>query len=357
MNFSLLNFDFLNTLSTVFYVLLAIGVLLFMVTIHELGHYTAGKILKFKINEFSIGFGKALWSKTNKSGEKVSLRLVPLGGYCAFEGEDENSDNPKAFNNQKPWKRLIVLFSGVLFNFLSAILFSAILLTFVGYSNIVQVASIETADWNLNTQIEVGDVIYGANGNEFSYFEDEYLSSVIADTEIGGSIDLLIERDGVKQTVTVVKYDTTEFIDSVAVGRIGITMQNYKFNVFESFIRAFPLTVSFAYKVLYFLVMLIIGSLSLSQVGGPLTTIGAIATYTKMSFANLLVLMPLISANLAVFNLLPFPALDGARMVFVGLEWIRKKPINRKIEGYIHFGGLVVLFAFIIIVDLIHIFS
>ena len=357
MNFSLLNFDFLNALSMVFYIILAVAVLLLMVTIHELGHYTAGKILKFKINEFSVGFGKALWSKTNKSGEKVSLRLVPLGGYCAFEGEDEDSNNPEAFNNQKPWKRLIVLFSGVLFNFLSAIIFSFILLTFVGYPSVVRVTELEVAPWNLNTQIEVGDVVYGVNNKEFSYFDEEYLSSVIDNTAIGDSIDLLIERDGVRQTITVTKYDTTELIDSIAVGRIGITMENYKFNIFEAFIRSFPLTISFAYKVLYFLVMLIIGSLALSQVGGPITTIGAIATYTKLNFANLLLLMPLISANLAVFNLLPFPALDGARMVFVGLEWIRKKPINRKVEGYIHFGGLVILFAFIIIIDLIHIFS
>ena len=99
-----------------------------MVLIHELGHYVAGKILKFKINEFSIGFGKAIFSKTKKSGEKFSLRIFPLGGYCAFEGENEDgTDNPQAFNNQKPWKRLIVLFMGAFFNFLSAIIFSFIL--------------------------------------------------------------------------------------------------------------------------------------------------------------------------------------------------------------------------------------
>ena len=106
MNISILNATFLGGLSTAMYIAIAIAALLLMVTIHELGHYTAGKMLKFKINEFSIGFGKSLWSKTNKSGEKISLRLIPLGGYCAFEGEDEDSNNPAAFNNQKPWKSL-----------------------------------------------------------------------------------------------------------------------------------------------------------------------------------------------------------------------------------------------------------
>ena len=111
------------------YILLAIVVLLFMVMIHELGHYVAGKILKFKINEFSVGFGPKLLQKTKKNGEKITLRALPLGGYCAFEGEDEEgNETPEAFNNQKPWKRLIVLFSGAFFNFLSGIIFSFILL-------------------------------------------------------------------------------------------------------------------------------------------------------------------------------------------------------------------------------------
>ena len=102
-------------------VLLAFVVLLFMITIHELGHYTAGKLLKFKINEFAIGMGPKLLSKKTKSGEVLSLRAFPLGGFCAFEGENEEGDNASSFNKQKPWKRIIVLFSGALFNFLSAI--------------------------------------------------------------------------------------------------------------------------------------------------------------------------------------------------------------------------------------------
>jgi len=125
------------------YITIAILVLLFMVLIHELGHYIAGKILKFKINEFSVGFGPKIFQKKNKSGELISLRAFPLGGYCAFEGEtEENKDNPQAFNNQKPWKRLIVLFSGAFFNFLSGIIFSFILLISSGY-DLVEVKTID----------------------------------------------------------------------------------------------------------------------------------------------------------------------------------------------------------------------
>ena len=109
-------------------IIVALLALVVMVVIHELGHYSMGKLFDFKINEFAIGFGPPMFKKKLKGGEDFSIRPVPLGGFCAFEGEDEDNSDPRAFNNQKPWKRLIVLFSGAFFNFLSAIIFSFVLL-------------------------------------------------------------------------------------------------------------------------------------------------------------------------------------------------------------------------------------
>ncbi|MBR5226963.1 MAG: site-2 protease family protein, partial [Clostridia bacterium] len=124
----------------VVYILCALLVLMLMILIHELGHYIVGRKLGFKITEFSIGFGKAIWQKTNKRGEKISLRILPLGGYCAFYGEDDGEadkltdpNDPKLFNNQKPWKRILVYLAGVTFNFISAIIFAFILLVSTGY--------------------------------------------------------------------------------------------------------------------------------------------------------------------------------------------------------------------------------
>ena len=117
----------------ILFILLAILILLVLITVHELGHYLAGKLLKFKINEFSIGFGKALYQKEMKSGELFAIRLVPLGGYCAFAGEEEtDSNNKEAFTNQKPWKRILVFLAGVTFNFATAVFFSFILSISVG---------------------------------------------------------------------------------------------------------------------------------------------------------------------------------------------------------------------------------
>ncbi len=115
-------------------VLIAISALMIMVMFHEMGHYIAGKTLGFKINEFSIGFGKAIYSRKAKSGEKFSIRMIPLGGFCAFEGEDEDNVSDMAFNNQKPWKRVIVLVSGVIFNVITAVIVFAILFMSIGYA-------------------------------------------------------------------------------------------------------------------------------------------------------------------------------------------------------------------------------
>jgi len=423
--------SFSSVITYALYILLAICVLLFMITVHEFGHYTAGKLLKFKINEFSIGFGKAIFSKTKKNGEKFSLRIFPLGGYCAFEGEDEDKENVEgSFNSQKPWKRLIVLFMGAFFNFLSAIIFSVIFLMAFGYSDRIQVKTVDTPafveiqniDW-----LKEGDVIHAVNGKETNFLYDEYFTTLISDFDVnedfivsvyrnGQNVDLNIKKswfacesevdgvygklyalDGVNFNYAV---DTTstpgqykiyninspaqtftadadgivtvqEIRDGIAISetfyladnagdisisssRIGVTTQNYKYGFFEAIGRSFYFCFAWAYKILIILWQIISGQVALSNVGGTVTTIVTIAEVSQSSIANLLLLIPLISINLAVFNLLPFPALDGARMVFVLIEWIRKKPINRKVEGTIHFIGLCILLAFVFIVDILH---
>lgn len=407
-----------------------------MITVHEFGHYTAGKLLKFKINEFSIGFGKAIFSKTKKNGEKFSLRVFPLGGYCAFEGEDEEEtkSSPDAFNNQKAWKRLIVLFMGAFFNFLSAIIFAVVFLMVFGYSDRVQVTnvvkpeSVESYNWLME-----GDVIYAVNGKETNFVYDEYFVTLIEQYDVGNaennnfvvsvyrngkSVDLniwkswiecekqssdagnksaLFSIDGVNYNYKV-KYegglykfynvnsthDNTFTVDSstnlVTIGsqtflvgnidqventndlsvislssvKVGVKTQNYKYGFFEAIGRSFVFCFGWAWKILIILWQLLTGKVALTSMGGTVTTVVTIAQVTQTNISSLLLLIPLISINLAVFNLLPFPALDGARMVFVLIEMIRKKPINRKIEGIIHFAGLMVLLGFVLLVDILH---
>ena len=163
---------------TFLYILLAIVVLLFMVLVHELGHYIAGKILKFKITEFSIGFGKAIFSHTSKkTGEKFSLRIFPLGGYCSFYGEEEDGKgDEQSFNNQKPWKRIIVFLAGVTMNFITAIIFSWILLCTVGYDT-PQIIGYSN---NINVGVfEEGDIVRSVDGTKIDFaFGDTFNSAI-----------------------------------------------------------------------------------------------------------------------------------------------------------------------------------
>lgn len=177
----------------ILYILLAIVVLMLMVLIHELGHYLVGKKLGFKITEFSIGFGKVLWQKTSKDGEKISLRAFPLGGYCAFYDEDglereeneANKDNPDYFTNKHPFKRILVFLAGIAFNFISAIIFSFILLVAFGYGNIYVVTDINpyfkqsyAPETGLHL-IENRDKILQIDGKDISYIWGNTIENMI----------------------------------------------------------------------------------------------------------------------------------------------------------------------------------
>ena len=361
-----------GVLNYILYIVLALCALLFLVMIHELGHYIAGKLLGFKINEFAIGFGPKILQKKKKNGEYFTLRAIPLGGYCAFEGEDEDGSSPDAFNKQKPWKRLIVLFSGVLFNFLTAIIFSFILLTSFGYEK-VEVTKVEKTSINYNILYE-GDIIYGINGEDFDFVHDKYFSSLISDYtkkaefkntfvidgETYSAIPMNVKRDGKKIELDVRLRKVVDgdeeywtFVNATEDGKeFGI--DNYKSTFFEAIGESWTFSFRWSYKILLILGDLFTGGIPLTDLGGPVTTIKVMADTTQQDISFLFVLLPVIAVNLAVFNILPIPSLDGARMVFVFIEWIRRKPINRDIEGRIHTIGLFALLGLVVIVDVLH---
>ncbi len=367
--------SFASVMTTVLYVILAIVVLMVMITIHELGHYTIGKIFKFKINEFSIGFGKAIFSHKCKSGEIFSIRLIPLGGYCAFAGEDEDAkDVEGAFNTKPPWQRLLVQLGGVLFNFLSAIVFAFILLVSFGYD----IYKVDNVGAQYQAQAEAGhydivqssDVILAVDDKKVSFVEGNTFTGLIENYKVGDTFSLTVRRDGQEIVLdNVTKYyrinEEGQYIDKEGsvisleeadkTGVLGVTqISPYRYSFIEAVGNCVPLTGAMAWKVLEFLGQLITGKVGLSDVGGPITTISTMAEYSQTNIANLFVFLPFIAVNLAVFNILPIPSLDGARMVFTTIEWIRRKPINRKVEGCIHFVGLMLLLAFVVIVDIYH---
>jgi len=362
----------------VLYILLAIVILLLMVLIHEFGHYIAGKILKFKITEFSIGFGFPIFSKTSKkTGEKFSFRIFPLGGYCSFEGDEDDgsSTSPTAFNNQKPWKRIIVFLAGVTANFITAIIFSWVLLCSVGY-DVPQIVRFNEAYAN---PFQVGDVITHIEGQKIDFaFGENYVPLVEKQKErakifyedesyVEGTqftFEMTVNRSGNIEKLNIVVYPHEDIVNGNSEVNYYIGLESgknetpctkaYVYDAWSGFCRSFEMAFGFAWVVLKSLWMLITFQIPITEMGGTITTISTIATMASQSLSYLLIFIPLIAANLAVFNILPFPALDGSHVLFTLIEWIRGKPINRKIENIIHFVGLCILFGFVIIVDILH---
>ena len=371
MNF-LLMASFSEIFGYVLYVLIAVLVLLAMITVHELGHYISGKIFGFGIEEFAIGFGPKLYSKTKKDGEKFSIRLLPLGGFCAFKGEDQEDSDPTAFNNKKPWQRLIVLLSGAFMNYVFSLLIITLMFGIYGHSALVAYKVDKTPSvYGEEYQLKERDVILKANGKNVYMLTD--LMTAIADKKAGDEVPFTIIRNRQKTNVTIklnadtnfknveevedlcsalgiiytIDEDTGEILDS------GLRTTGVKLGFFHTLGRSFEYSFKLAGTVLTVFRQLITGSLGIGSVGGTVTTISVTAEAIKTGgLWSLLNIASFIGVNLAIFNVLPFPALDGSRAVFTVIEWIRKKPVNRRVEGIIHTFGLVFLLAFALLVDL-----
>lgn len=415
------------------YVLLALLALMAMIVVHELGHYTAGKLLGFKIDEFAIGFGPKIFKRKNKkTGELFSIRPFPIGGFCAFHGEDadgalldENGNqvkdangniikDPDAFNNQKPWKRLIVLFSGAFMNFLSAILIITIYFSAYGQPLPYVVGTYDVPSYQ--NVFEQGDVLLSVNGKQINLMAQEDLDNVFK--KVGDTAQFRVLRNGkrIKITaskffydpfedgdyiyavdgkkldtpvayadylatvesndafiVTVVRYDEKGEICEQSTMKVqkgtnpedangfysygfGITrtIARAKLPFFLAFGRAWSFCFFIVFKILASFGALITGKMGIEGAGGTITTIITMAKVSALGFDSFMYVVAIISANLAVMNLLPFPALDGSRMLFTLIEMIFKKPVPRKVEAVIHTVGLVLLLVLAVFLDVFH---
>ena len=387
-------------------VVLAIVILLVMVTVHEFGHYVAGKILNFKINEFSVGFGPAIFKKrSKKTGELFSLRVVPLGGYCAFDGEDEieTTDNKKEksqetaevfedmtatvervetverteevkpreqadeypepkgvrFNDQAPWKRIIVLVAGATMNYLLALLL--IILTFATLGQPMYKIAEPREGKTMSAVYEVGDIIESIDGEKV-YMITDYMDAISGKKQ-GESVTVTVIRGETRVNLSVTLEQDAEFVNMSdtgallgALGLDGLYTVTVKHGFFDTIGRSFAYSWKIGGTVLRSLGELLTGKLGLDSMGGPVTTITVTAQAASSSMLQFLNISALIGVNLAVFNLLPVPALDGSKVVFCLIEWIRKKPINRNVEAIIHLVGIIALFAFAILVDILQLF-
>ena len=387
-----------NFLKNVGSIALAIGILLAMVTVHEFGHYIVGKLLKFKITEFSVGFGPAIFKKrSKKSGELFALRVVPLGGYCAFDGEDEYEEEtdetaenaeteqeetqaqteqypePKGerFNDQAPWKRILVLIAGATMNYLLALVLIIAMFAGIGrplYSVVVEKPNTDTAtvatvaeisaQTNDALGLQTGDVILKINGKNV-YVITDYLDALSGE-KAGAEIPVLVLANGETKMRTLVLATDANFANMTdtktllkAMNIYGLYSVTEKQGFFPSIGHSFAYSFKIGGTVLRSLGELLTGKLGINAMGGPVTTISVTAQAASSGLASFLNIAAFIGVNLAVFNLLPVPALDGCKVIFCLIEWIRKKPVNRKVEAIINLVGIIFLFGFAILVDLL----
>lgn len=357
------------------YILCAIAILLVMITIHEAGHYVAGKILKFKIKEFAIGFGPKIYKHVKKNGEIFSIRALPLGGFCAFDGDDGESetDDPNAFNKKKPWQRIIVLISGALMNLILALLVIFIMLGAYGLDRVQVTALAQPPDDSyIGYTLEDGDIIEEINGRKIFLAND--LTNSLKNKKQGDNVSVRVRRNGKSQKITVKLFKDAgktnvnssayrvyeclgikeEFDEQGELTGIGARTVAVRYGFFTTIGNGFVYHYKIAGTIFQVIGQLLTGKIGLSSLGGPVTTVKQTADMVRIGgFRSFLQITAFIGVNLGVFNLLPLPALDGSHVIFTLIEWIRKKPVNRKVEAIIHVCGFVFLIGFALLVDLL----
>ena len=339
-----------------------VAILLFgiMIFLHELGHFLAACACKVKVLEFAVGMGPKLFSYTSKKTDIVySLRLLPIGGFTAMQGEDGEDPDPNALVNKPRWQKLIVLFAGSFMNLVSGVLVMFFFLTAtlqIGSTVIHSFQEDSVSDQWLN----VGDEIIEINGSKVIDYTDVLNIITLDGIE---PMDITVLRDGKKTELKDVEFATTEQ-DGILVAELDFIFLGVKPSFGNLVKQTFTQSLS-TVKVIYkTLIDLITGRLGMSGVSGPVGTVSAISKVAASgdSFLwnpNLLYLFSFISLNLGVMNLLPLPALDGGRILFTFVECVIRKKLNPKVESYVHLAGMGVLLlfmAFITVMDVMKFF-
>ena len=336
------------------YILAAILIFGVLIALHELGHFCAAKACGVRVNEFAIGMGPAILKKT-KGETTYALRLLPIGGFCAMEGEEEASDDPRALSNQGFWKKLIIFAAGALMNFLTGLV---ILLVLYGGAKAFYSPTItgfaDGCPLQSKSGLQVGDELLSIDGERVYVYSDVGL---LFSLNKDGMFDLVVRRDGQKVKLTDFPMEQREYADQsggtytgyglfFGAKEAGFTDRvKYSWNNAMDFVRLVRLSLK----------MLVTGQAGISDLSGPVGIVSTIvqtgesAATVADGLLNVAYLGAFIAINLAVMNMLPLPALDGGRVFLLLVNTvftaITKKKIPTKYEGYVHAAGMVLLLA------------
>ena len=343
------------------YIIVAILIFGVLIATQELGHFATAKLLGVKVNEFSVGMGPAIWKK-QRGDTLYSVRILPIGGYCAMEGEDDDSVDPRAFGKAASWKKMVILCAGAAMNFLTGLLL--ILILYVPQQAVlVETYGGSTPGYGTEEcGLLPGDRFLSIDGHRILVYGNAQMYLERA----GDTLDIVVERDGQTVRLDGLYLPRQERTDEegVTTNRRGILVASEAapLSGFGKVQYAWNMSLDFVRLVWISLGDLISGSVGVRDLSGPvgivdtMTEVGSSATSAYAAFYSLTYFAALIAVNLAVMNLLTLPALDGGRVFFLLLNTVLyrlfRKRIDPRYEGYVHMAGLAALMCLMLVVTL-----
>ena len=328
-----------------------LAILLFCIMIfpHELGHFIAARRVGVKVNEFAFGMGPAIWKKQGPE-TLYSIRLFPVGGFCAMEGEDEDSNEQRAFGNKKPWQKIVVLAAGSFMNIICAVVIMSLVIGIMGFTTTVVGQVTEDLPAKAAGIME-GDKLLKIDDTEIEQWADV---SKALQASGGEEVVVTFERNKQVETVGVVP-QLTEGVDAQgnpAQGYVlGVTCK-ISHNPFMAVVDGAQSTWNMTKMMFSALGQLFTGKASVDELSGPVGMINMVSQTTEYGFWYYGFLTALICVNLAIINLLPLPALDGGRIIVVLYTMITGKTVSEKVEGTIHMVGMALLLALMVFVTM-----
>lgn len=331
--------------------ILAIIMFSLIILFHELGHFSLAKKNGIRVNEFSLGLGPTIFGIT-KGETKYSLKLLPFGGACMMEGEDAESEEEGAFGSKSVWARIAVVAAGPVFNFIMALVLSLVLVGCIGYDKPV-IQEVTEGMPAGEAGLQAGDEIVKINHFKVHFYREV---SMYTTFHKGEELTITVKRDGEKKQFHIMpQLDETQ--GRYMIGIKGLPGRERQ-NVIETIKGSFYEVRYWIWTTLQSLKMLLTGQVGVDEMSGPVGIVQSIGNTYDASrpdgyfyvFLNMINFAILLSANLGVMNLLPLPALDGGRLVFLFIEAIRGKKVNPDKEGMVHFVGIVLLMALMVFV-------
>jgi len=313
---------------------------------HELGHYLAARFSGIKVLEFSVGMGPALL-KWKRKDTQYSVRLLPIGGYCNMEGEDEESDGEGSFSNAPVGNRMLVILAGAALNLLLGFL---VIVGLTISSARIWTRTISAFSADAVTQssgLEIGDTIIAVNGRNM-YIANDVIYEMLRIK--GRHADVVVLRDGERVALSNVEFNIVQNAGGMNDIKLDFGLTDVPKTVGNVINEAVMWTVSVTRLIFMSVIDLITGNVAINQLSGPIGIIEVIGQAARVDFYSLFYILAIITINLGVMNVLPLPALDGGRLLILISELLTGKRLNPKYEGYIHAGGFVLLMLLMVFV-------